>query len=119
MVIAISGHAGGSRTVVHGSELGYTADTGPSALNSLTDFFAGVSVLISESTEPADTRDPADKRGHLTAQEAGTLAANVGASTLILTHRWEELCLDLAAQEAKSSFGGQVMTARPGLSVFV
>jgi len=104
----------------HGSrDLGYTADTGPSALAGLTQFFAGVSVLISESTEPADTQDSVQERGHLTPQEAGTLAGSAGASTLILTHRWEELGLDLAAREAQSSFMGHVMTARPGLSVFV
>jgi len=107
----ISGQSGG--------EIGYTADTGPSALDGLSEFFAGVSLLISESTEPADTRDPAEQRGHLTPQEAGTLAAYAGASTLILTHRWEELGLDRAATEAGTSFNGQILTARPGLSVFV
>jgi ribonuclease BN (tRNA processing enzyme) len=102
-----------------GRDLGYTADTGPTALAGLSGFFAGVSVLISESTEPADTQDPEEQRGHLTPQEAGSLAASAGASTLILTHRWEELGLDRAAQEAQSSFNGPVLTARPGLSVFV
>ena len=102
-----------------GRDLGYTADTGPTALAGLSEFFAGVSVLISESTEPADTQDPPQQRGHLTPQEAGSLAASAGASTVILTHRWEELGLDRAAHEAQASFNGQVLTARPGLSVFV
>jgi ribonuclease BN (tRNA processing enzyme) len=103
----------------NGGEIGYTADTGPSALDSLSEFFLGVSLLISESTEPADTQDPAEQRGHLTPKEAGKLATNAGASTLILTHRWEELGLDLAATEAGSSFKGHILTARPGVSVFV
>jgi len=101
------------------NDLGYSADTGPVALDSLTRFFSGVSLLISESTEPADTQDTADKRGHLTPQEAGTLAANAGASTLILTHRWQELGLELGADEAGATFSGQIMIARPGLSVFL
>jgi ribonuclease BN (tRNA processing enzyme) len=97
-------------------DLGYTADTGPSSLESLSEFFAGVSLLISESTEPSDTLEPADKRGHLTPMEAGELAREAGASALILTHRWEELDLDRAAREAQAAFSGPVMIARPGLS---
>jgi ribonuclease BN (tRNA processing enzyme) len=102
-----------------GNELGYTADTGPTALESLTRFFSGVSLLISESTEPADSQDSADKRGHLTPREAGTLATSARVSTLMLTHRWQELGLEIGADEAGATFNGQIMIARPGLSVFL
>jgi ribonuclease BN (tRNA processing enzyme) len=65
--------------------IGYTADTGPSA--DLDALFADVAVLVSEATliEPDE---PFETRGHLTASEAGRLAARAGASTLVLSHRW-------------------------------
>jgi ribonuclease BN (tRNA processing enzyme) len=105
---------------VHGSgpgEFGYTADTGPTA--DLVDFFRGVTLLASEATEPADTMQASEKRGHLTPAEAGKLATNSNAKALILTHRWEELGLEGAANEAGAEFNGPIMIAKPGLTVFV
>jgi len=98
-------------------EFGYTADTGPTA--DLTDFFRGVSVLASEATEPADTDQTRQQRGHMTPAEAGTLARLAEASALILTHRWEELGLEAAAREAGAEYSGPIMLARPGLTVFL
>jgi ribonuclease BN (tRNA processing enzyme) len=95
--------------------LGYTADTGPAA--PLSSFFAGVDVLISEATlaEPGD--DPIDRRGHLTAAEAASLAERVGARTLVLSHLWEELGLERARSAAAAVFSGDLVVARPGTVV--
>ena len=98
-------------------EFGYTADTGPTA--DLTEFFRGVSLLASEATEPANTSQAREMRGHLTPAEAGKLATNSDAKALILTHRWEELGLDQAANEASAEFRGPIAIAKPGLTVFV
>jgi ribonuclease BN (tRNA processing enzyme) len=95
--------------------LGYTADTGQAA--PLADFFGGVEVLISESTlaEPDDL--PIERRGHLTAAEAGTLASDAGAETLVLSHIWEELGFARLAADATATFGGRVVVAHPGATV--
>jgi ribonuclease BN (tRNA processing enzyme) len=95
-----------------GPVLGYTADTGPGA--GLEDFLGGVDVLISEATELR--REPSlSEPGHLTAFEAGKLASDCGARTLVLTHMWEELGFANYLQQAQQSFGGAIQLARPGL----
>ena len=100
-----------------GGDLGYTADTGPSA--NLTEFLRGVTLLVSEATEPEGSPQPASERHHMTAGEAAQLATNSQARTLIIAHRWEEIGLDQGALEARAKFDGPVMVARPGLSVFI
>ena len=94
--------------------IGYTADTGPSA--SLADVFDGVNVMVSEATliEPDE---PYETRGHLTAAEAGVLAMRAGASTLILSHRWEESDGAKLVAEARKGFKGTIELSAPGLTV--
>lgn len=98
-------------------EFGYTADTGPTC--DLSEFLRGVSLLASEATEPAGTGRSGDQRGHMTAGEAASLAHRADAKSLLLTHRWEELGLERAAQEAGAVFDGPILSATPGLTVFV
>lgn len=97
------------------ADLGYTGDTGPTA--NLAAFFAGVDVLIAESTllEPGDT--PVAERGSLTAAEAGELVDAAAARTLLLTHMWEELGFANARAQAASRFSGRIEVATPGLTV--
>lgn len=94
--------------------IGYTADTGPSA--ALDPLFAGVDVLISEATL-LEADEPAQTRGHLTSSEAGELAARARASTLILSHRWEEFEDAALVGEAAAAFGGAIRLAVPGMTV--
>jgi ribonuclease BN (tRNA processing enzyme) len=98
-----------------GGDLGYTADTGPAA--PLATFFAGVEVLIAEATLPVPDDNPFDQRGHLTAAEAGQLARNSGATTLILSHIWEEIGFDRLRADAAVEFDGHLVVARPGTVV--
>lgn len=101
-------------TARFGGSIGYTADTGPSAL--LDPLFDGVDVLISEATL-IDADGPYVTRGHLTAAEAGQLALRARASTLILAHRWEELDGETLASEAAKAFKGRILLAAPGRTV--
>ncbi len=102
-------HAEGS------SDLGYTGDTGPAAR--LEEFFAGVGVLVAEATLLDGGTGPIAERGSLTAREAGELAAASGAQTLLLTHMWEERGFTACREQAAGAFSGQILVARPGLSV--
>ena len=99
------------------SDLGYTADTGPSA--NLAEFFAGVRVLLAEATLLEPAARPAAQRGSLTAREAGLLAAAAGAQVLVLTHYWEERGLEPVRHQAEEAFAGRIELARPGLIVDV
>lgn len=98
-----------------GRDLGYTADTGPSA--DLAPFFSGVGVLIAEGNAADPGPEPWDERGHLTFAEAGDLARAAGAETLVLTHLWEERGIGAARDAAAAAFGGRVEVARPGMSL--
>jgi ribonuclease BN (tRNA processing enzyme) len=93
-------------------DLGYTADTGPAA--PLAAFFGDVDVLIAEATLATPNDDSSPERGHLTAEEAGLLADEANAATLVLSHIWEELGLDRLRAEAAATFSGQLVIARPG-----
>ena len=100
----------------HG-DLAYTADTGPSA--DLGPFLEGIKVVIAEAATPERTKSalPFEKRGHLTATEAATLAVEAGAETLVLTHMFEENDPSVSLAEAATVFDGQLVHARPGVHV--
>ena len=102
---------------VDGPPVGYTADTGPTA--DLASLFRGVSLLVAEATLVDDRGEPFETRGHLTAQEAGQLATDAGAETLLLTHMWEEFGFKRYRQQAAKSFSGRVELATPGLTIDV
>jgi len=97
------------------ADLGYTGDTGPAA--DLAPFFAGVGVLVAESTLLEPGSGPVAERGSLTATEAGELANAARAEILVLTHMWEEL--DFAEYRARAAvaFSGRIEMATPGLSL--
>lgn len=96
-----------------GNDLGYTADTGPTAF--LTDLLNGVRVLIAEGTWLQAPPDSTESIGHLTVTEAALLARTVGARTLVLAHLWEETGFDASRDAATAAFDGFVAVARPGL----
>lgn len=98
-----------------GADLGYTGDTGPSA--DLAGFFAGVGVLVAEATLAEPGSRPVAERGSLTGREAGELAANAGAGTLLLTHYWQEVGADAVRAQAGAVFSGRIEVAEPGLTL--
>lgn len=50
-------------------------------------------------------------KGHLTARQAGLLAAKAGAGKLILTHLWPEYSIDRLRAEAAEAFEGDIEVA--------
>lgn len=77
---------------------------------------AGADLLIAEATLPDP--DP-DQDFHMSAEEAGRLAREAGAGSLVLTHVSDELDLDRALVRAREAFGGSVQVATGGLVVEV
>lgn len=92
----------------------YTGDTAPCA--ALDDLAAGCGLLLAEASG-LDSGGPLP--GHLTAGDAGRLAARAGAALLVLTHLrpWQD---HTALQdEAATVAGCPVILAHPGLRVAV
>ena len=106
----------GVRLEQSGTVLAYTADTGPGS-----DFhtLAGnAEVFVCEAT--FQDSDQPWWEGHMSATQAGRVAAEVGASRLVLTHltpgRDRQLSLDEASREAGSV---PVELAEPGRAIEV
>ena len=105
----------GVRFEYGGAVLAYTADTGPSS-----DFNAlgrDADVLICEATYQAS-----DEwwEGHLSATQAGQVAAEIGPGRLVLTHLPPDRDHQISVQEAKSTAGAvPVELAEPGRKIEV
>ncbi len=96
----------GERSLVYG------ADGGPS--RSLERLAQDTDLLILEATF-ADDAKTAAAHGHMTARQAGEVAARAGAKNLLLTHLLpgaDETFVKLAQE----TFGGRVELAREGLT---
>lgn len=92
----------------------YSSDTRPTA--ALQAFARGCDLLILECTFLDGKESYAEKVGHMTAGQAGTLARNAGAGALALVHLglvngWD---MDEARKEATAAFGGTVILPRDG-----
>jgi ribonuclease Z len=71
-------------------------------------------MLVCESTFAAAEAALAREAGHLTAGQAGRIAAEAGARLLVLTHfsqRYDVAGVQRLAAEAAEQFGGAVVTA--------
>jgi ribonuclease BN (tRNA processing enzyme) len=75
---------------------------------------SGADVLIAEATLPDRDDAPLEEQGHMSAAEAGKLAAAAGVGCLVLTHISDELDLDGARAQAEAEFGGPVEIAAEG-----
>ena len=74
----------------------------------------GADMLVCESTFADADAALARQWGHLTASQAGRIAAEAGARLLVLTHfsqRYESEGSQRLASEAASVFGGEVVLA--------
>lgn len=98
-----------------GTALVYTGDTGPSA--NLAGFARDAEVLIVDAGRFGPDKEPFDRRGHSSAEEAGELAAKASVRTLVLAHLWEEHGLATYQREAQQAFTGSIKLALPGLTV--
>lgn len=97
-----------------GKILVYTGDTG--WFRPLLEFARGADLLVCEATLKEKDRS-LGVPGHLTAREAGLLAAQAGVKRLLLTHFWPEHDLSATYQEARAVFSGDLLLAREGLTV--
>lgn len=96
-----------------GTSVGYTADLGPT--ESVGTFMDGVDLLLAEAAFPDDGDLDMPNRGHITAGEAGTMARQAGAHSLLLTHVPEGLGFERSRAAAAREFGdGPVHVARSG-----
>ncbi len=88
------------------SRLVYTSDTrfGEIALASAR----GADILLTEATLPPEY---AGRAAHMTPAEAGELAREAEAGTLVLTHLWPTVDRVAAAAEAGVSFKGRIIVA--------
>jgi len=98
-----------------GGDLLYTADTGPAT--SLAEFGRGAAVLVAEATLLEPGPEPRETRGHMTAGEAAELGQDIGVTTLVLTHIWEELGQERAVASAACIYRGRLARAYPGLTI--
>jgi ribonuclease BN (tRNA processing enzyme) len=103
------------RAEVDGRVLVYTADTGPSP--AVTDLARGADVLIAEASLHDPDPDLADV--HMTAEEAGAMAAEAGAGMLVLTHISPGLDLEESVAQARRRYDGEVVLAVDNLRLTV
>ena len=98
------------RAEAGGRVLVYTADTGPS--DEVTAHAGGADVLVAEASLQA----PVDglKDVHMTAAEAGEMAAAAGAGRLLLTHIPPGLDPERSVEQARECYGGEVSVASDG-----
>lgn len=100
----------GVRVEAGGVALAYTADTGPA--DQVVDLSRQADLLIAEATwqEDGQARPPI----HMTAREAGEVAARAGVGELMLTHIRPYLDRDRSREEAAGAFDGGVLLATEG-----
>lgn len=93
----------------------YTGDTGPGG--DVVALAAGVDVLLCEATFQDHTHDGFPF--HLSASQAGEIAAEAGVRRLVLTHLRSTLDPARSVAEAAATFGGEVLVAEPGMTIEV
>ncbi len=78
----------------------------------------GAEVLLAEATlpEPEPESVALSERGHMSASEAGALAAEAGVGRLVLTHISDQLDPERALAQAEEAFAGPVEIATFGSS---
>jgi ribonuclease BN (tRNA processing enzyme) len=103
----------GVRVEVDGAAMTFSADTGPT--EELVRLAAGCDLLVAEASWQEDgiARPPI----HLTAREAGEVAAQAGCRALLLTHLRPYLDRDRSRDEASGAYDGRVTLAEEGLTV--
>jgi len=103
----------GYRITAGGRTVCYTGDTDRSEL--LVEMAGGADLFICEATFTSEVKEKIP--GHLTASEAGSVAAEAKVGRLLLTHVWPTLDEGRAVQDAESVFGGPVDAAAEGLTL--
>lgn len=82
--------------------------------DALAEFARGTDLLMLEATEQDGQVSDEGVRGHMTAREAGLLAAQAQAPRLVLTHYSDELDSEAVRAGAEAGFGAPVELATAG-----
>lgn len=101
-----------------GQRFAFVMDTAPCA--GADELAEGADLLVAESTFSDDDGDHASQHRHLTAGQAGAMAAAAGVSTLVLTHfssRYADV--SLLAEQARARAGGTTVVAANDLDRIV
>lgn len=98
-----------------GRSLCYSGDT--DRCSALLESSRGVDLFLCESTFTSEV--PRKEKGHLSASEAGRIAAEAGAGRLLLTHIWPTLSAQRALEDAGEEFRGDILVAEEGMAVDV
>lgn len=97
-----------------GRRMCYTSDSRPGS--AVLAAARGADLLLADATLPEEY---AGRAPHMTASQAGSLAAEAGASRLVLTHLWPTTPRHDILDSAKQAFGGPVQLADELLTVEV
>ncbi|WP_307816183.1 ribonuclease Z [Hoyosella rhizosphaerae] len=103
---------------VQGMSVAFVMDTG--VCDNAVELACGVDLLVIESTYLESEREYAQRYRHLTAMQAGRIAAQAGAKKLLLTHFSERYTIDdgaLFAREAATVFSGPIVVAHDLLRI--
>lgn len=103
----------GSRWVANGREMFFTGDTGPEG--EWRGLARNVDLMLSEASYQGASEDKPFSQ-HLTAVEAATIAREVGAKSLCLTHIPPYYDKSVSISEAEPVFDRPVRLATPGTS---
>jgi ribonuclease BN (tRNA processing enzyme) len=95
------------RIEASGRTLVYTSDTGWN--DELVEFARGADLLIAEAS--LQTPNHVMREVHMTAEEAGDLAAKAEVGRLVLTHIVPGLDPQISLEQARSRFQGEVLLA--------
>ena len=95
-----------------GASFGFTSDLGPNDV--VAPFMDGVDLLLAEAACAEHSDLSSEGRGHISATEAGCIARDAHAHSLLLTHIPEENGFDEAIAAARRAFSGPVHLARSG-----
>ncbi|MCS5497481.1 MBL fold metallo-hydrolase [Cnuibacter physcomitrellae] len=93
--------------------LGYSGDSAPGP--AVDTALAGSTTVLIEAGTAAQL--PTEPPVHHTPEEAGATAAAVGAARLVLTHIDSSITHEDARARARSTFPGEVIIARRGLTI--
>jgi ribonuclease BN (tRNA processing enzyme) len=109
----------GVRLTADAFAVAYSGDTGPDP--ALAELGLGADLYVLEATSrnqrPGARETAGPRQLHLSARQAGEVAAAAGARRLMLTHFWPGNDREQSRSEAQESFPGQILLADEGLAV--